>query len=80
MDGVDAALRPPLALVFKTSSDGREEAGPGEWAREEVMEGRGDDIADIAVCCGEMCRSSRRWDIRARSSALSGGLCFLFSR
>lgn len=50
VDGVDAALRPPLTLVFKTSSDGREEVGPGEWAREEAMDGRGDEIVDIAVC------------------------------
>lgn len=52
MDGVDAALRPPLRLVFRPSSDGREEAGPGEWARDEAMDIRGDDIVDIAVCCG----------------------------
>lgn len=52
MDGVDPALRPPLTLVFNASSDGREEVGPGEWAREEAMEGRGDDRVDIAVCCG----------------------------
>lgn len=49
MDGVDAALNPPLTLVFKTSSDGREEVGPGEGAREEAMDGRGDDRVDIAV-------------------------------
>lgn len=49
VDGVDPALSPPLTLVFKASSDGREEVGPGEWAREEAMDGRGDDIVDIAV-------------------------------
>lgn len=49
MDGVDAALSPPLTLVFKASSDRREEFGPGEWAREEAMDRRGDDRVDIAV-------------------------------
>lgn len=49
VDGVDAALSPPLTLVFKTSSDGRDEGGPGEWALEEAMDGRGDDSVDIVV-------------------------------
>lgn len=49
VDGVDAALSPPLTLVLKTSSDGRDDVGPGEWAREEAMDGRGDDSVDIAA-------------------------------
>lgn len=47
VDGVEAALRPPEMLVFSTSREGREEAGPGEWPREEAIEGRGEDNVDM---------------------------------
>lgn len=58
VDGVDAALSPPLTLVFKASSDGREEAGPGERALEEARDWRGEDMVDIAMS-REVCRSCR---------------------
>ena len=47
VDGVEAALRPPVTLVFNASREGREEGGPGEWAREEAIEGRGEDNVDM---------------------------------
>lgn len=49
VDGVEEALRlrPPPTLVFNASNEGREEAGAGECAREEALEGRGEDIVDM---------------------------------
>lgn len=49
MVGVGAALRElPRELAALTSMDGRrEEEGVGERAREEAMEGRGDERADM---------------------------------
>lgn len=49
VEGVDAALRVPEPRpVFRGSRDGRrEDAGVGEWAREEAIEGRGDDRVDM---------------------------------
>lgn len=49
VEGVEEALRlrPPPALVFKASNEGREEAGAGECPREEAIEGRGEDLVDI---------------------------------
>jgi hypothetical protein len=48
VEGVEEALRPPPTLVLRVSSEGRrEEAGVGEWAREEAIEGRGDESVDI---------------------------------
>lgn len=50
MEGVDAALRVPLYEVLRASREGRrEEAGVGEWARDEAIEGRGEDKADIST-------------------------------
>lgn len=43
--GVDAVLRPGM-LVFRVSREGRwEEAG--EWAREELIEGLGEERVDM---------------------------------
>lgn len=67
VDGVDAALR-PLTLVFKASSDGRDEAGVGECALDEAIEGRGEDMVDM-LCLGEeesgSCRQIgyKRWSV-----------------
>lgn len=49
VDGVDAVLRELEAmLVFRGSIDGRPgDVGVGEWARDEAIEGRGDDRVDI---------------------------------
>ena len=49
VEGVEAALRPPLMLVFvfKGSRDGREDGGAGEWPREEAIEWRGEEIVDM---------------------------------
>lgn len=49
VEGVEEALRlrPPPMLVFNASNDGRDEVGAGECARDEAMEGRGDDIVDM---------------------------------
>jgi len=74
VDGVDAALRPPLTLVFKTSSDGRDEVGVGDRALDEVMEGRGEDTVDIAECSGGVGGVGGE-RVGARSTAISGGLC-----
>jgi hypothetical protein len=48
VDGVDEALRPPPTFVFKVSREGRrDDAGVGECAREEAIDGRGDESVDI---------------------------------
>lgn len=49
VDGVDAVLRELEAmLVFRGSIDGRPgDVGVGERARDEAIEGRGDDRVDI---------------------------------
>lgn len=61
VDGVEEALRlrPPPTLVFNASSDGREDAGVGECAREEAMEGRGEDNVDMMKVGGEWKSASR---------------------
>lgn len=49
VEGVEEALRPGATLVFKVSREARwEDAGVGEWAREELIDGRGDDMVDMA--------------------------------
>lgn len=51
VEGVDDALRPAapvLVLVFRVSREGRwEDVGVGEWAREEAIDGRGEDRVDM---------------------------------
>lgn len=49
VEGVDDALRPAApVLVFRVSREGRwEDVGVGEWAREEAIEGRGEDRVDM---------------------------------
>jgi hypothetical protein len=69
VDGVEAALSPPLTLVFKPSREGRDDGGPGEGAREEAIDGRGDDRVDM-VCEEERERRAtghldgfKRWSV-----------------
>ena len=47
MDGVEEVLRTPPTFVFSVSRDGREDGGAGETARDDAMDGRGEDIVDI---------------------------------
>lgn len=48
VEGVDEALRPPPTFEFNVSRDGRrDDAGVGECAREEAIDGRGDESVDI---------------------------------
>lgn len=50
MEGVELALRPGPTFVLRVSRDGRrEDAGVGEWAREEVIDGRGEEMVDILI-------------------------------
>ena len=58
VDGVDEALSPPR-LVFNVSSDGRDD-GVGECAREEAMDGRGEDSVDIMAIEGTKRRRARK--------------------
>lgn len=51
VEGVDEALRPVPTLVFNVSSEGRWEDGVGDWAREDVMDGRGEERVDIFIIC-----------------------------
>lgn len=45
---MEEVLRPGATLVFKVSSEARwEDAGVGEWARDELTDGRGDDMVDM---------------------------------
>lgn len=45
---MEEVLRPGATLVFKVSREARwEDAGVGEWAREELNDGRGDEMVDI---------------------------------
>lgn len=45
--GVEEVLRPPGRLVFKASSEGLREEAAGEWARDEVIDGRGEERVDM---------------------------------
>lgn len=49
--GVEELLRPPGMLVLRVSREGRREEEAGEWAREELIEGRGEDRADMVGSC-----------------------------
>ena len=44
---MEEALRPLGTLVFIVSREGRWDEGAGEWAREEAIEGRGEDRDDM---------------------------------
>ena len=68
MDGAEEALSPPT-LVLRASREGREEAGVGEWALEEPIEGRGEERVDMAV------EEKAIGERETRSTALSGGPC-----
>jgi hypothetical protein len=58
-------------LVFSASREGREEAGPGEWPREEAIEGRGEDNVDMVG--GEEVNLKVKVEMRRLASSPSGG-------
>lgn len=49
VDGVEEALRLRPRFVFNASSDGRDDAGVGECARDEAMDGRGEESVDMVA-------------------------------
>jgi hypothetical protein len=49
VDGVEDALRLGPIFVFNVSRDGREDAGPGECARDEAIDGRGEESVDMVA-------------------------------
>lgn len=48
VEGVELALR-PLRFVLMSREGRREDVGVGEWACEEAIDGRGEEMVDIFV-------------------------------
>jgi hypothetical protein len=76
VDGVEEALRLGPTLVFNASREGREDVGVGECARDEAIDGRGEDRVDMVAFAERMKRDARgqvnvkRWSVPCWSSEL----------
>lgn len=68
VDGVEEALRLGPTLVFNASREGRED-GVGECARDEAIDGRGEESVDMVAFAERMKRDARgqvnvkRWSV-----------------
>lgn len=70
VDGVEEALRLGPTLVFNASREGREDVGVGECARDEAIDGRGEENVDMVAVAERMKRDARgqingvkRWSV-----------------